>query len=207
MCRVWASGKRSAQVDKFKQSTCRKSSDLWNTLRQQPFDFRLDTALHRPSNYINYACLRFVKDLQVDREELAQRCHRLAQENKDGLGFGVGAWSCNKHTISKESQRTAAYRSCWKWMASWRLAVCLDTQKCEPSLLSLPQCEAALYVTKRELEDATRRENMKIGWCHWQRIPKQQCQEAATSRSWRRPWDGRFRFFAFACEDQALIGS
>ena len=47
-------------------------------------------------------------------------------------------------------------------MASWRLAVCWGTQRCESSLLSLPQCEAALYVTKRELEDATRRENMKI---------------------------------------------
>ena len=51
---------------------------------------------------------RLVKHLEVDREELAQRCHRLAQENKELL-------EVNKNL------------------------------------------EAALYATKRELEDATRK--------------------------------------------------
>lgn len=51
---------------------------------------------------------RLVKHIEVDREELAQRCHRLAQENKELLEVNG-------------------------------------------------KLEAALYVTKRELEDATRK--------------------------------------------------
>eukprot|EP00438_Fugacium_kawagutii_P001835 Skav215871 [mRNA] locus=scaffold2770:75638:94250:- [translate_table: standard] len=57
---------------------------------------------------------RLVKHIEVDREELAQRCHRLAQENK-------------------------------------------DPRPLEPELLEVNgKLEAALYVTKKDLEDATR---------------------------------------------------
>ena len=80
------------------------------------FDLCLDSTFHGPSNDINCAFWRLVKDLQVDREELAQRCHRLAQENKDGLDSGVDAWSCSKHIVKNPcvQRRTGVVGSEWQ---------------------------------------------------------------------------------------------